>query len=130
MWPKREDEHVEEFRYCDDDELAILRRKLLRFANDQAKAISEIKPTFPTGFNNSVAASAQFTILTNLVLSAPTFPGGGSVQLHFVAPKKIDFFVLIFGEQVMKQLLTFFAKRVDMPLKFDPQFSILLRNFR
>jgi hypothetical protein len=40
---------------------------------------------FETGFNTSVAATAQFTVLTNLVLSAPTF-SGGSFQMHFVAP--------------------------------------------
>ena len=54
IWPKRVDEHVEAFGYQDDDELAVLRRKLARFANDQAKAIAEINPTFPAGFNNSV----------------------------------------------------------------------------
>ena len=41
---------------------------------------------FETGFVNSVALKAQFMVLTNLVLSAPTFPGGGVVQMHFVAP--------------------------------------------
>jgi hypothetical protein len=34
-----------------DNEFATLRRKLLRFANDRAKAIAEIEPTFPAGFN-------------------------------------------------------------------------------
>jgi hypothetical protein len=47
LWPKLPDEKVENFRHCDDDDFATLRRKLLRFANDQAKAIAEIKPTFP-----------------------------------------------------------------------------------
>jgi hypothetical protein len=57
IWPKREDEQVDEFGYCDDNEFTTLRRKLLRLANDQARAIAEIKPTFPAGFNNSVKAN-------------------------------------------------------------------------
>jgi putative DNA primase/helicase len=57
MWPKRPDEHVEEFLHRDDDEFATLRRKLLRFADDQAKAIAEISPIFPSGFNNRVSAN-------------------------------------------------------------------------
>jgi len=40
---------------------------------------------FETGFNNSVATTAQFTIITNLILSAPSY-SGGVFQMHFVAP--------------------------------------------
>jgi uncharacterized repeat protein (TIGR03806 family) len=40
---------------------------------------------FEPAFTNSVAANAQFTILTNLVLSAPNY-SGGAFHLHFVAP--------------------------------------------
>jgi hypothetical protein len=57
MWPKRRDEHVEEFLHRDDNEFATLRRKMLRFANDHAKAIAEIKPVFPSGFNNRIQAN-------------------------------------------------------------------------
>jgi putative DNA primase/helicase len=57
MWPKRRDEHVEEFLHRDDNEFATLRRKLLRFANDHAKAIAEINPVFPSGFNNRTQAN-------------------------------------------------------------------------
>jgi putative DNA primase/helicase len=70
IWPKREDEHVEEFEYCDDDEFATLRRKLLRFADDQAKAIAKIKPTFPVGFNNSTCDNWK------LLLSIAELAGG------------------------------------------------------
>ncbi len=41
---------------------------------------------FETGYINSVAATAQFTVLTNLVLSGPIFAPDGSIQMHFVAP--------------------------------------------
>jgi hypothetical protein len=37
-------------------------RKLLRFANDQAKAIAEIRPTFPAGFNNRVRANWKLVL--------------------------------------------------------------------
>jgi Protein of unknown function (DUF3631) len=57
IWPKREDEHVDEFQYRDDDAFSTLRRKLLRFANDHATAIAAIKPTFPAGFNNRLQAN-------------------------------------------------------------------------
>src|SRR5262249_27208442 len=40
---------------------------------------------FEVGFTNSVAASAQFTVLTNLVLSGPSY-SNGAFHLHFVAP--------------------------------------------
>jgi len=39
---------------------------------------------FESGFDNSVAVSAQFNILTNLLFGAPTF-GGGGFQVEFTA---------------------------------------------
>ena len=39
---------------------------------------------FESGFVNSVAVSAQFNILTNLLFGAPTF-GGGGFQVEFTA---------------------------------------------
>jgi mono/diheme cytochrome c family protein len=40
---------------------------------------------FETGFVNSVAAKAQFTILTSLLFSAPMYSGTGGFQAHFTA---------------------------------------------
>ena len=40
---------------------------------------------YETNFNTSVAATAQFTLQTNMVLSAPLFLNGGAFQLQFTA---------------------------------------------
>ena len=54
IWPKLASELVEEFTYQDDDEFKIIRRKLLRFAIDNAVALRAAKPEFPPGFNNRI----------------------------------------------------------------------------
>jgi hypothetical protein len=54
IWPKLASELVEEFTYQDDDEFKIIRRKLLRFAIDNAVALRDAKPEFPPGFNNRI----------------------------------------------------------------------------
>jgi Protein of unknown function (DUF3631) len=54
IWPKLASELVEEFTYQDDDEFRIIRRKLLRFAIDNAVALRAAKPEFPPGFNNRI----------------------------------------------------------------------------
>jgi Protein of unknown function (DUF3631) len=54
IWPKRADERVEPFGYCDDDEFAVLRRKLARFANERAEELAGIDPVFPAAFHNTV----------------------------------------------------------------------------
>ena len=38
-----------------------------------------------TSFNNSVAARAQFTLLTNMIFTLPSYPAGGSFQAQFSA---------------------------------------------
>jgi hypothetical protein len=40
---------------------------------------------FETGFINSVATTAQFTILTNLLFSSPSYSGTTGFQAHFTA---------------------------------------------
>jgi uncharacterized repeat protein (TIGR03806 family) len=40
---------------------------------------------YETNFNTSVAATVQFTLQTNMVLSAPLFLNGGAFQLQFTA---------------------------------------------
>lgn len=41
---------------------------------------------FETGFINSVAATAQFTIVTNLLFSLPSYSSNGAFQVRFTAP--------------------------------------------
>jgi putative DNA primase/helicase len=55
MRPKRNDEAVEPFRHVDDPELALLRRKLKRFAVDYANTLKTMEPTFPKGMANRAA---------------------------------------------------------------------------
>ena len=55
MLPKRNDERVEPFKYLDDAEFAVIRRKLARWAADNAQALKDAQPTVPTALNNRVA---------------------------------------------------------------------------
>jgi hypothetical protein len=86
MWPKRSDEHVEEFLHRDDDAFATLRRKLLRFANDRAKAIAEIKPTFPDGFDNRLRANWKL-LLAIAELASGKWPERVRKAAAFIAGK-------------------------------------------
>jgi chemotaxis protein histidine kinase CheA len=70
MLPKRDDEQVEEFKYVDDAEFAVLRRKLCRFAADNATALRDAKPTMPSGLNNRAAAN------WSLLLAIAALAGG------------------------------------------------------
>jgi len=54
IWPKLPTEVVEEFTYQDDDEFKAIRRKLLRFAIDNAATLRDAEPQFPPGFNNRI----------------------------------------------------------------------------
>jgi putative DNA primase/helicase len=54
IWPKLASESVEDFTYQDDDEFKLIRRKLLRWAIDNAVALRAARPEFPSGFNNRV----------------------------------------------------------------------------
>src|SRR6202030_3725259 len=54
LWPKKPDER-QNFEHQDDEEFAILRRKLARWAADNAAAIKQRKPLLPARFNNRLA---------------------------------------------------------------------------
>jgi putative DNA primase/helicase len=54
IWPKLASETVEDFTYADDDEFKTIRRKLLRWAVDNAVTLRDARPEFPPGFNNRV----------------------------------------------------------------------------
>jgi hypothetical protein len=52
MLPKLPSENVEEFKYADDDEFLMQRRKLARFALDNAETLRAANPAMPEGFDN------------------------------------------------------------------------------
>jgi hypothetical protein len=52
--PKLPTEVVEDFGYTDDGEFKTIRRKLMRWAIDNAVTLCAAKPEFPPGFNNRV----------------------------------------------------------------------------
>jgi putative DNA primase/helicase len=54
IWPKLPSEVVVEFDYRDDDEFKVIRRKLIRWAIDNAVTLRDAKPKFPPGFNNRI----------------------------------------------------------------------------
>ena len=57
LWPKRPDEKVENFCHADDQEFANLRRKLARWAADNAAALKDATPLMPANFRNRLAAN-------------------------------------------------------------------------
>jgi putative DNA primase/helicase len=71
MVPKRPDERVEEFNQLDDVEFAVLRRKLARWAADNAAALKEAKPIIPAGLNNRAAANWKLLLAIAELASGP-----------------------------------------------------------
>jgi hypothetical protein len=57
MWPKREEEKVDDFRYQDDETFAALRRKAARWARDHGDKVAAAQPAMPIGFSNRTAAN-------------------------------------------------------------------------
>jgi len=55
LLPKLLHEKVDPFRHVDDDAFMTLRRKLARFAADNAAALKEAHPVLPAGFSNRLA---------------------------------------------------------------------------
>jgi len=70
MLPKRQDEAIEAFNSVDDTEFALLRRKLARFAADNAAILKEAKPFIPSCLNNRAAANWK------LLLAVAELAGG------------------------------------------------------
>jgi putative DNA primase/helicase len=62
MMPKRPDEKVEPFGHVDDFEFAVLRRKLTRWAIDNAETLKSLQPTFPVGMNNRAAVNWKLSL--------------------------------------------------------------------
>src|SRR6516164_6781805 len=57
LWPKLPSEQVADFRHVDDDDFTTLRRKLIRWAADNAVLLKDANPVVPPGFSNRVAAN-------------------------------------------------------------------------
>jgi putative DNA primase/helicase len=57
LWPKLPSEQVADFRHVDDDDFRTLRRKLMRWAADNAVLLKDANPVVPPGFNNRLAAN-------------------------------------------------------------------------
>ena len=71
--PKLASEPVEDFTYQDDDEFKTLRRKLMRWAVDNAVALRAARPEFPSGFNNRTRINWK-TLLAISDLAPGTWP--------------------------------------------------------
>jgi putative DNA primase/helicase len=63
IWPKLAGELVDKFTYKDDDEFKVIRRKLQRWAIDNAVALRAAKPEFPPGFNNRVQTNWEMLLV-------------------------------------------------------------------
>jgi hypothetical protein len=57
LWPKLPSEQVADFRHVDDDDFTTLRRKLMRWAADNALLLKDANPVMPPGFSNRVTAN-------------------------------------------------------------------------
>src|SRR5262249_54615109 len=55
LMPKLPDEKISDFNHADDDTFIPLRRKLMRWAADNAQALKDACPILPTGFANRPA---------------------------------------------------------------------------
>ena len=57
MWPRLPEETIEDFPFVDGPEFVEIRRKLARWAADNAVALSDAKPEQPPGFHNRLSAN-------------------------------------------------------------------------
>jgi hypothetical protein len=57
LLPKKEEEKVEDFRFCDDEEFAVLRQKFARWAQDHAAELKDAKPIIPSALHNRPATN-------------------------------------------------------------------------
>src|SRR5262249_43210467 len=64
MLPKLPSETVEKFQYADNDEFLEQRRKLARFALDNAEALRTANPTAPEGFDNRLQENWRLLFAT------------------------------------------------------------------
>jgi putative DNA primase/helicase len=84
MLPKLPREKVEPFSQLDDAEFAVLRRKLARFAADNAMTLKDAKPTNPSGFNNRIETNWK------LLLAIAELAGGSWPQQAREAAERLS----------------------------------------
>jgi putative DNA primase/helicase len=110
MWPKKPDETVTDFEHIDDEEFTTLRRKLSRWATDNATAAKELKPLLPAGFNNRLAANWRLP-LAIAELAKGTWPKqarGAAERLSHTNRKPS------WGMQLLSALRDMFAGRTEI----------------
>jgi putative DNA primase/helicase len=71
LLPKLPREKVDAFQHIDDDDFRALRRKLARWAADNAAALKNAQPVMPDGLNNRAAMN------WHLLLAVADLAGGG-----------------------------------------------------
>jgi putative DNA primase/helicase len=81
---KQADEEVQDFMYEDDTELATLRRKLLRWANDHAESLHTAAPETPARFHNRIRANWRS------LLAIAELAGGDAKREAWKAAKAIE----------------------------------------
>ena len=72
MVPPLDKEKLEEFKYEDDDEFLVIRRKLLRWSTDYDEAIKAIVPTYPEGFQKHTRPKANWKMPFQIAEHAST----------------------------------------------------------
>jgi hypothetical protein len=73
MWPAKPSETVQDFAYVDDEEFAILRRKLARWSADHAVELKDAKPLWPAGLINRARVNWRL-LLAIAELAGEPFP--------------------------------------------------------
>lgn len=110
LWPKTLDEKVADFGFADDEGFLTLRRKLARWATDNAAAIKELKPAYPPGFGNRRATNWK------LLLAIATHAGGdwpkrAREAASFIGRTSAD---PSWGIQLLAALRTMFVKHKQL----------------
>ena len=84
MKRKKADETKEDFNHVDDDELSTLRRKLLRWANDNAERLGAARPEKIPGFDNRTWMNYR------MLLAIAELAGEEAKQKAWVAAEAIE----------------------------------------
>jgi putative DNA primase/helicase len=64
LWPRLDEEKIEDFAFTDSPEFQELRRKLMRWGADNSIALGDSKPTMPAEFRNRLAANWRLLFAT------------------------------------------------------------------
>lgn len=107
--PKRP-EDTQRFDHVDDETFAELRRKLLRWATDNAATLKDAKPSFPAGFNNRLQMNWR------LLLSIAELAGGDWPQRTQEAAERVSRLTYkpSLGRQLLAALQRIFAGHTEL----------------